>query len=87
MTGGSVKGRRIVGQYPSTLLEHGVNELNIGRGRLIPTTPWESPFNAIAEWMGVVDADDGESTSSKLDYVLPNRQSFPDLMGKDDFFV
>jgi uncharacterized protein (DUF1501 family) len=81
MTGGSVKGRRIVGQYPSSLLEHG--ELNIGRGRLIPTTPWESPFNAIAEWMGVVDV----TGSKKLDYILPNRQSFPDLMGKEDFFV
>jgi uncharacterized protein (DUF1501 family) len=83
MTGGSVKGKRIVGQYPDSLLDS--SPLNIGRGRLIPTTPWESPFNAIAEWMGVVDDDD--SGVNKLDYVLPNRKSFPNVMGKDDFFV
>lgn len=75
MTGGDVKGKRIVGKYPDSLY----GDLNIGRGRLIPTTPWESPFNAIAEWMGVTDPN-------QLDYVLPNRKSFPDLMGADAFF-
>lgn len=73
MAGGAVKGKRIVGKYPESF----TGDLNIGRGRLIPTMPWESPFNAIAEWMG----------ATKLDYVLPNRKSFPDVMGSIDCFV
>jgi hypothetical protein len=105
MTGGSVKGKVYCGKVSRYLVarwpvEYWDGPLNIGRrGRLIPTTPWESPFNAIAKWMGVVDDNDNDgdhpSSSSnsgggvkkKLDYVLPNRKSFPDLMGKDDFFV
>ena len=37
--GGSVKGGRIHGQYPDDLTSN--NNKNIGRGRFIPTTPWE----------------------------------------------
>ena len=63
--GGAVKGKRILGTYPSDITEAG--ELNVGRGRLVPTTSWDSIFNGIVQWMGA-DSD------SELDYCLPNRE-------------
>ena len=36
---------------------------------MIPTTPWESVWTGIAQWLGVRDESD-------LDLVLPNRNSF-----------
>jgi uncharacterized protein (DUF1501 family) len=72
MMGGNVKGTQIVGTYPEELKEG--SPLNIGRGRLIPTTPWEAVFKPLAEWAGVEEAD--------IDYVLPNIGNFHDF----DFF-
>ena len=66
--GGSVDGGRILGEYPSNLRLNG--PLNVGRGRLIPTRPWESIWSPIIQWMGVEKANE-------LDNVLPNRKSFP----------
>ena len=51
--GGEVRGGQILGAYPSTLAESDANPLNIGRGRLIPTTPWEGVWRPIAQWFGV----------------------------------
>jgi len=61
--GGSVKGGQIHGEYPSDITS--ASPLNVGRGRIIPTTSWESILNSILQWMGVPD--------NKLDYCLPNR--------------
>ena len=36
--GGPVKGGQVAGQYPDDFRDDA--PLNIGRGRLIPTTPW-----------------------------------------------
>jgi cullin-associated NEDD8-dissociated protein 1 len=36
--GGGVKGGQVLGQFPPLAAE---SELDVGRGRLIPTTPWE----------------------------------------------
>jgi len=66
IAGGSVAGGRIHGQYPDDLTEDGI--LNIGRGRLIPTTSWEGVWKGIAEWFGVETQD--------MDKVLPNLQNF-----------
>jgi uncharacterized protein (DUF1501 family) len=66
MMGGGVRGGQIVGKYPS-IRENA--PLNIGRGRMIPTTSWEAVFLPIAKWAGVNDAD--------FDYICPNRNSFP----------
>lgn len=63
--GGSVRGRKIHGKYPDDLTENG--KLNIGRGRIIPTTPWEGVWNGLAEWFGV------NSTNRNL--ILPNKVS------------
>lgn len=76
IAGGGVKGKRILGEYPSDFR----NEMiNAGRGRLIPTMPWDSPFNAIAEWMGV-NSEDG------MDRVVPSRHNFNDLLRARDLF-
>ena len=40
-----------------------------GRGRLIPTTPWEAIWDGIARFFGVQEEN--------LDLVLPNRKNFP----------
>ena len=78
LAGGGVNGRRIVGKYPPTFrLDY---EYNIDRGRLIPTTSWDSIFNAIADWMGV-------TTEDEFDSILPNRQQFHDLFQATDLFL
>ena len=77
MAGGSVKGGQIVGQYPDNLGEDGAT--NIGRGRLVPTTSWESIWNAVGGWFGVSDGG--------MDIVLPNKRNFPDIFGTDELFV
>jgi cullin-associated NEDD8-dissociated protein 1 len=66
--GGDVKGRQMLGKYPSRLTEF-VSEANIGRGRMIPSTPWESVWNGVGEWIGL-DAED------RLE-LLPNMANFP----------
>jgi uncharacterized protein (DUF1501 family) len=67
IAGGSVKGGKIHGQYPDDLTENGI--LNIGRGRLIPTTPWEGMWAGLAEWFGV-------TTQNIASAVLPNVGNF-----------
>ncbi len=54
----------------------------LGRGRLIPTTPYESAWNAVVQWLGIND----EST---IDDILPNRKSFPSdtMLSKDEVFI
>jgi uncharacterized protein (DUF1501 family) len=66
IAGGSVKGGKIHGQFPDDLTENGI--LNVGRGRLIPTTPWEGMWAGLAEWFGVA--------SENIGSVLPNIGNF-----------
>jgi uncharacterized protein (DUF1501 family) len=79
LAGGAVRGQRIVGQYPPTFLLENY-EYNIDRGRIIPTTSWDSIFNSIASWMGI----DNESDLRK---VLPNRHQFPDVFPASALFL
>ena len=58
--GGAVKGGKIYGQYPDLT---DVN-LDVGRGRFIPTTPVDMYFAELALWLGV--------SQSNLSLVLPN---------------
>ena len=64
--GGAVKGRRILGSYPSDISEG--SDLDLGRGRMLPTTSWEALWNGVLEWFGV--------EASQMDAVLPNRKNF-----------
>ena len=80
MTGGSIKGGTIKGTYPSPLGPD--SDYWLQRGRIIPTTPWESIWNSVGQWLGIHnDAD--------LDLALPNRKSFStcSLFSDKDLFV
>jgi len=78
LVGGGVKGGQFHGRYPSKLGEG--SDLDLGRGRLLPTTSWEAIWKPVAEWFGV--------TSFQLDHVLPNAKNFPadQLINKQDMF-
>jgi cullin-associated NEDD8-dissociated protein 1 len=74
--GGSVKGGQILGKYPSNLAEGG--EVNIGNGSLMPTTSWESLWNAVCEWLNIPE--------SAMNDILPNRPNFSSLYKKNQLF-
>ena len=59
--GGPVKGGDIYGTYPRLFAD---NDLDTGRGRLIPTTSCDEYFAELALWLGV--------SPSELATVLPN---------------
>jgi uncharacterized protein (DUF1501 family) len=67
--GGSVRGGQVLGQFPSSFAQGDANPLDIGRGRLLPTSPWESVWNAVASWVDVPAAN--------ISFVLPNARNFP----------
>jgi len=73
-TGGG--GGKILGTYPDLTED---SPIIFQPGIVIPTTPWESMWNPIAQWFGIGDSD--------LDKILPNRQEFVDnLFSKADFY-
>jgi hypothetical protein len=81
MLGGNVKGGHIHGKYPDDITPRG--PLNIDRGRIIPTTSWDSIWAAVVGWLGVDSAAD-------LNYCLPNlantvNTEFP-AYARDDLF-
>ena len=80
MMGGSVNGGKILGKYPEDIREGAKYRIG-NRGRVVPTTPLESMWNGIAQWMGVPEED--------LDTILPNRQNFNkcDIYTDKDLFV
>lgn len=63
--GGAVQGQRIYGQYPELNLG---NSLDVGGGRLIPTTSCDEYFAELALWFG--------ASSSDIDLILPNINNF-----------
>ena len=79
MAGGSVKGGQMLGKFPHRLTEF-ESDLNVGRGRFIPTTPWESVWNAVGEWL--------ELDEDELNDVLPHKRNFPpeSILIKDQLF-
>merc|ERR1712150_50794 len=79
IVGGNVNGGTILGSYPDDLTEN--SNLNIGRGRLIPTMPFEAAWQAVTEWLDI--------SREETEEVLPNIRSFPDtmLLKKEDVFT
>ena len=67
VVGGDVDGKKIYGQFPSLYED---NPLDVGRGRLIPTTSVDEYFAELALWLGV--------NKSSLPLVLPNINVFYD---------
>ena len=47
--------------------------LSAGRGRVIPTTSWESVWHALGEWLGLEE--------ESLHKVLPNLKNFQGCSG------
>jgi uncharacterized protein (DUF1501 family)/uncharacterized protein (DUF1800 family) len=78
LLGGGVDGGKFMGKFPHKLGDDG--ELNIGRGRVIPSTSWEAVWKGLAEWLDV--------PADKLDEVLPNLKNFPpdQVFGKAQLF-
>jgi uncharacterized protein (DUF1501 family) len=64
MFGGTVAGGKIHGQYPPDITING--PLNVGHGRIIPTSSWEFMFTGPLQRMGL-------DTDVDLDYCMPNR--------------
>ena len=67
VVGGGVNGKRIYGTYPALYAD---NSLDVGRGRLIPTTSADEYFAELALWLGV--------SKTSLSLVLPNISHFYD---------
>lgn len=65
VSGGAVNGREMYGEYPS--LELG-SDVDIGGGRLIPTTSSDQYAATLARWFGVND--------NELNLVAPNIDNF-----------
>jgi len=63
--GAALAGGDVYGQFPSL---YAGNNLDTGRGRLIPTTSVDAYFAQLAVWFGVSTAD--------LDIILPNIRRF-----------
>ena len=64
LMGGQVRGGVIHGEYPRSLgTDH---ELNAGRGRVIPTTSWESVWHALGQCL----------LRRSLHRVLPSLKNF-----------
>lgn len=78
LIGGKVNGGKILGDFPTPLSKDHPNW--IGRGRFIPTTPWDSVWNGVAQWLGVTSEAD-------LDFILPNRGKFPAMFSGSDLFT
>ena len=76
LAGGSIRGGQILGEYPKDMTKNGKDMLS--RGRVLPSTSWESVWNAIGQFMGV---DDFEMNS-----VLPLRDNFDNLFDLEDVF-
>lgn len=70
VVGGAVDGRKIYGSYPELYAD---SALDVGRGRLIPTTSVDAYFAELALWLGV--------PRSSLPLVLPNIGRFLDVAG------
>ncbi len=65
--GGGINGGRVYGQYPLSLAIE--NPLDVGRGRLIPTTSVDQFAAEFAMWFGI-----GNNTD--LEMILPNIRTF-----------
>jgi len=79
MMGGSVKGGQMLGKYPEDITDDG--PLALSRGRMIPTTPWDTVFSGIASWLGIGTAG--------IDEVCPNLYRFHSsyLLDAEDMFT
>ncbi len=75
---GSFDGGKVLGEFPRNLTNDG--DYAFEPGIVIPSYPWESLWNGIAQWFGVTSPND-------LTTVLPNRNTFANLLwAESDLF-
>lgn len=67
IAGGKIKGGVVLGKYPTTY--NPSDDMNTGRGVLIPKVPWEAMWYGITQWAGITN-------DAATNYVLPNLASF-----------
>lgn len=65
--GGAVNGNRLHGEYPMSLAPG--NDLDLGRGRLLPTTSVDEMWCELAMWYGL-------ENDNQMENVLPNIRNF-----------
>jgi cullin-associated NEDD8-dissociated protein 1 len=65
--GGGVKGAQILGKHPAEMTVD--MDLNLGRGRILPTMSWEGMWQGVLQWFGVAE--------ESMPMVLPNLANFP----------
>lgn len=65
--GGAVGGGRLYGAYPASLAPG--TDLDVGRGRIIPTTSVDEYAAELAMWFGI-------GNDATLEAVLPNLRAF-----------
>lgn len=63
--GNAVSGQKLYGEFPDLFLD---NDLDLGGGRIIPTTSCDEYFAELALWFGASHSD--------LDQILPNINNF-----------
>jgi uncharacterized protein (DUF1501 family) len=90
MMGGSVKGGRIVGEFPNDFTKDSpLNGSGNTRVRFIPTTSWDSVWHGVIQWLGVEEDDDLKYCLPNKDNTAPNpivgQRQFP-LLLKGDLF-
>merc|ERR1712046_26898 len=89
LIGGAVRGGVIHGQYPSDITKHG--PLMLSRGRIIPTTPWESLWHGVAEWMDVHPSMMAEVVPNMVNFAAPATNGLSNTTGalfsKQQLFV
>jgi uncharacterized protein (DUF1501 family) len=74
LLGGEVRGGRMLGKYPDRLTEED-SDVTIGRGRILPTTPWEAVWSGLAQWWDIPEED-------IRDEILPRMKYWP----REDMF-
>ncbi len=65
---GVINGGRVYGDYPVSL--NTGNPLDIGRGRVVPTSSVDQYYLEIAQWFGI------DPNSTEMQYILPNLGNF-----------
>lgn len=69
VVGGSVQGGDVFGDYPASLLSDRNTDLDVGRGRVLPTMSVDEHAAELAMWYGV-------QNDANLEAILPNIRHF-----------
>merc|ERR1712146_550517 len=62
--------------------------VNLGRGRVLPTSSWEAVWSGLLELVGIDKTERATAENSEMNTVLPNRANFAanQLFSEDQMF-